>query len=51
MNGALANCINITERGNTELTIQGNTLKSGVYAYVIIADNIASETKQMILTR
>ncbi|MFA6924532.1 MAG: tail fiber domain-containing protein [Bacteroidales bacterium] len=49
--GELVKCFNISERGNTSVTIQGSELFSGIYAYVLITDGQASETKQMILTK
>lgn len=51
MQGVQVQCLNVTERGNIELHIEASALSSGVYNYILIADSIASETKQMILTK
>ena len=41
----------ITERGNTSATIEGNSLKAGIYLYTLIADGKEVDTKKMILTK
>jgi len=51
MQGVQVKCINIAGRNTVEVEILGNTLKSGIYAYLLKADGIVSETKQMILTK
>ncbi|MDR2963289.1 MAG: tail fiber domain-containing protein [Bacteroidales bacterium] len=51
MQGVQVQCISITERGNVSIEIKASTLSSGIYSYVLLADGIASETKQMILTK
>ncbi len=51
MNGTLMHCIQVNERGESNIVIQGGQLLQGIYTYLIIADGRASETKQMILTK
>ena len=41
----------IASRGNTEVTIVGNSLKAGMYLYSLIADGKVIDTKRMILTK
>ncbi len=41
---------NITERGNVDITIEGNTLTAGMYIYTLIADGVEIDSKRMILT-
>ena len=41
----------IASRGNTEVTIVGNSLKAGMYLYSLIADGNVIDTKRMILTK
>ncbi|MDR2962134.1 MAG: tail fiber domain-containing protein [Bacteroidales bacterium] len=51
MQGVQVQCITIAERGNVSIEIQAAALSAGIYSYVLLADGIASETKQMILTK
>ena len=41
----------IASRGDTEVTIVGNSLKAGMYLYSLIADGKVVDTKRMILTK
>ncbi len=50
MNGLQIENYPITERGNTSLTIDGGTLKTGMYLYSLILDRCVTDTKRMILT-
>jgi hypothetical protein len=43
--------IAVNERGNTSVTIEGHTLKAGMYLYTLIADGKEVDTKRMILTK
>ncbi len=49
MQGQTLKQVTISERGNTEIEIAGNTLSSGVYLYALIADNQEIDMKRMIL--
>jgi hypothetical protein len=40
----------LSQRGNTSVTIEGNSLKAGMYLYTLIADGKEVDTKKMILT-
>ncbi|MDR2962301.1 MAG: tail fiber domain-containing protein [Bacteroidales bacterium] len=51
MQGVQLQCITIIERGTVEVSIQAAALAAGIYRYVLLADSIASESKQMILTK
>ena len=51
MNGEQIDEYVISERGNTEVCIDGETLKPGMYLYTLIADGTVVDTKRMILTR
>ena len=51
MTGELVKCFNILSKGYSSVNIQANELNAGIYAYVLIADGQASDTKQMILTK
>ncbi len=51
MQGVQVQCLNITERGNVSIEIEAGALSAGIYSYVLLADGVASETKQMILTK
>jgi len=51
MQGEQIKKIAVNERGNTSVTIEGNTLKAGMYLYTLITDNKEVDTKKMILTR
>jgi hypothetical protein len=41
----------ISQRGNTALTIEGKTLKAGMYIYSLIIDGNPLDSKKMILTK
>jgi hypothetical protein len=43
--------ITINKRRNTSVTIEGHTLKAGMYLYTLIADGKEVDTKKMILTK
>ncbi len=51
MQGEQIKKITVNERGNTSVTIEGHTLKAGMYLYTLITDNKEVDTKKMILTR
>jgi len=51
MQGEQIKSFNITERGNTSVTIEGYSLKAGMYLYALIADGKEVDTKKMILTK
>ncbi|MDR2963580.1 MAG: tail fiber domain-containing protein [Bacteroidales bacterium] len=51
MQGVQVQCLNITERANVSIEIEAGALSAGIYSYVLLGDSIASETKQMILTK
>jgi len=51
MQGEQIKQIAVTERGNTSVTIEGHTLKAGMYLYTLIADGKEVDTKRMILTK
>jgi hypothetical protein len=50
MQGEQIKQIAVNERGNTSVTIEGHTLKAGMYLYTLIADGKEVDTKKMILT-
>lgn len=50
MNGLQISSYPIAGRGNTSLTIDGGTLKAGMYLYSLILDGSVADTKRMILT-
>lgn len=50
MNGKQIACYPVTERGNTQIVIEGNSLDAGMYMYSLIADGNVIDTKRMILT-
>ena len=41
----------VDERGNTSVTIEGNSLNAGMYLYSLITDGKVIDTKRMILTK
>jgi hypothetical protein len=43
--------IAVNERNNTSITIEGHSLKAGMYLYTLIADGKEADTKKMILTK
>lgn len=51
MNGIRVQCFNITDRGSVSIQVQAGSLAAGIYAYVLIGDGIATDTKQMVLTK
>lgn len=51
MNGTEIVAFPIDTFGNGELTIDGGTLRAGMYLYSLIADGQLIDTKQMILTK
>jgi hypothetical protein len=51
MQGEQIKQITVNERGNTSVTIEGRTLKAGMYLYTLIADGKEVDTKKMILTK
>lgn len=51
MNGEQITEFDITERGATSVTINGNTLSAGMYLYALVADGQVIDTKRMILTK
>lgn len=51
MNGTEIVAFPIDTSGNGELTIDGGTLRAGMYLYSLIADGQLIDTKQMILTK
>lgn len=51
MNGHQIDSRTIAERGNTSLTIRGNSLDAGMYLYSLITDGTVVDTKRMILTK
>ena len=51
MNGTEIVAFPIDTFGNGELTIDGGTLRAGMYLYSLIADGMLIDTKQMILTK
>lgn len=51
MNGRQIDSRIITERGSTEVTLEGGSLDAGIYMYSLIADGQVVDTKRMILTK
>lgn len=51
MNGKQITVYAITERGATNITIEGRSLEAGMYLYALIADGQVIDTKRMILTK
>ena len=51
MQGHRVECIPVSGRGPVDVKIAAGKLSAGIYSYILIADNGASEAKQMILTR
>ena len=51
MQGVQQKCLPISERGTVVVQIQARQLAAGIYTYLSIGDDKASEAKQMILTR
>jgi hypothetical protein len=51
MQGVQIKSFTLNERGETSITIEGNSLKAGMYLYTLIADSKEVDTKKMILTK
>jgi len=51
MQGEQIKQLTIHERGNTSATIEGHSLKAGIYLYTLIADDKEVDTHKMILTK
>lgn len=51
MNGRQISRRPITQRGHTSVTIEGGSLKAGIYLYSLIADGTVIDTRRMILTK
>ncbi|HPR31691.1 MAG TPA: T9SS type A sorting domain-containing protein, partial [Prolixibacteraceae bacterium] len=51
MQGEQIRAIEIPGRGNTSATLEGYTLKAGMYLYTLVADGREVDTKRMILTK
>jgi hypothetical protein len=51
MQGEQIKYIAVNERGSTSVTIEGHTLKAGMYLYTLIADGKEVDTKKMIITK
>jgi hypothetical protein len=51
MQGEQIKYIAVNERGKTSVTIEGRTLKAGMYLYTLITDGKEVDTKKMILTK
>lgn len=49
--GELVECTPIQDRGNTSVVLQGSTLNSGIYVYVLIVDGEIVDSKHMVLTK
>lgn len=50
LNGGQKLRCDIKERGNVEVTIEGNTLTAGMYIYTLVCDGHEIDSKRMILT-
>lgn len=50
LEGRQLRAINVKDRGETAVTIQGNELNAGMYLYTLIIDGQVFDTKRMILT-
>lgn len=48
MNGRIIKQVDITDRGDSKLTVYGNNLEKGIYTYSLIADGKLIATKKMI---
>jgi hypothetical protein len=51
LSGVELKSFNISQKGYGEISIAGNTLAPGVYAYTLLINEKAIDTKQMILTK
>lgn len=50
LQGTQVNRLDVEERGNCSVTVDGSTLKPGMYVYALIVDGAEIDTKKMILT-
>ena len=50
LNGRQKQRFDLKERGETSITIDGNTLEPGMYIYTLVADGVEIDSKRMILT-
>lgn len=50
MNGTQIKSIPIQDFGHNSVTLQGNSMKAGMYLYSLVVDGIVIDTKRMILT-
>lgn len=48
MNGRIIKQVNITDRGESKLTVYGDNLEKGIYTYSLIADGKLIATKKMV---
>ncbi|HYV95283.1 MAG TPA: tail fiber domain-containing protein [Chitinophagales bacterium] len=51
LDGVELKSFNVTQNGYGEISIAAHSLASGVYAYALIIDGVAIDTKQMIITK
>ena len=51
MQGTQLKKVAISDRAETSVTINGGSLKAGIYLYTLITDGVAADTKKMILTK
>jgi len=51
MHGEQLKYIAVNGRGNTTVTIEGHSLKAGMYLYALVTDGKEVDTKKMILTK
>jgi len=51
LNGSQIKSFELTDRGRSSVTLEGSSLKAGMYIYTLIADGQEVATKRMILTR
>ena len=51
LNGSQIKSFELADRGRSSVTLQGRSLKAGMYIYTLIADGEEVATKRMILTR
>lgn len=51
INGKQIDSIQITERGETSVSIEGNRFDAGIYIYSLIVDNVVIDSRRMILTK
>lgn len=51
LDGVELKSFTVNQKGYGEISIAGNTLTPGIYAYTLIIDGKAIDTKQMVLTR